>query len=124
MKFLGQGIALTLLGAGLAAIPGLAATAAPTTPSVENRSLVQQMKDEATGRVSFSKTDATGKVGFVRVAKGGDLLDDTSGSAVAKSDSAVAVVESFGVDAAAPSHSVGAVLVPASGRGSAAYVHG
>ena len=86
MKFLGQGIALTLLGAGLAAIPGLAATAAPTTPSVENRSLVQQMKDEATGRVSFSKTDATGKVGFVRVAKGGDLLGDTSGSAVAKSD--------------------------------------
>ena len=35
MKFLRQGIALTILGAGLAATPGLTAQAAPSAPTVE-----------------------------------------------------------------------------------------
>ncbi|WP_167880568.1 M4 family metallopeptidase [Nocardioides guangzhouensis] len=86
MKFLRQGIALTVLGAGLAATPGLAAQAAPPAPTVDSRSLVQQMKDEATGSVTFSKEDATGKVGFVRAGTNGDLLADTGGTAVSKAD--------------------------------------
>ena len=86
MKFLRQGIALTILGAGLAATPGLTAQAAPSAPTVDDRSLVQQMKDEATGSVTFTKEKSTGKVGFVRAGANGDLLADVDGSAVEKAD--------------------------------------
>ena len=85
MKFLGQGIALTVLGAGLAAFPGLQAQATPT-PTTDDRSIVQKMKDEATGSTTFTREDATGKVGFVRAGVNGDLLADTNGTAVEKAD--------------------------------------
>lgn len=70
MKFVRQGICLLVLGGGLAAVPGLHATATPAP----DRSLVQEMRDEADGPVTFTKEKATGKVGFVRVGRGGDLL--------------------------------------------------
>ena len=86
MKFLRQGIALTILGAGLAATPGLTAQAAPSAPTVDDRSLVQQMKGDATGSVTITKEKSTGKVGFVRAGANGDLLADVDGSAVEKAD--------------------------------------
>ncbi len=74
MKFLKQGVCLALMGAGLAAVPGVQAVAAGSAPSASGQGLVQQMRDGASGAVAVSSEAATGKVGFVRVAKGGDLL--------------------------------------------------
>jgi Zn-dependent metalloprotease len=82
VKFLRQGICLLVLGGGLAAVPGLTATASPTAS--DGKSLVQKMKDEADGSVTFSKEKSTGKVGFVRVSKGGDLLEDQDAKATDK----------------------------------------
>ncbi|WP_134741562.1 M4 family metallopeptidase [Nocardioides sp. 503] len=73
MKFLKTGLSLVLLGSGLAAVPGVQAMAAPSAPA-KGDSLVQQMRDEATGKVSVTKDRATGKVGFVRASGTGDLL--------------------------------------------------
>jgi len=82
VKFLRQGICLLVLGGGLAAVPGLTATASPTAS--EGKSLVQKMRDDAHGSVTFSKEKSTGKVGFVRVSKGGDLLEDQDAKAADK----------------------------------------
>ncbi|KRF20751.1 M4 family metallopeptidase [Nocardioides sp. Soil796] len=84
MKFLRQGLALAVAGAGLAALPGLSASASPA-PTVDDRSMVQKMKDEADGRVSFTKETSTGRVGFVRVARTGDLLPSADVKATDKS---------------------------------------
>ena len=54
MKFLRQGIALTILGAGLAATPGLTAQAAPSAPSVDDRSLVQPDRNNFAPRLGFA----------------------------------------------------------------------
>ncbi|WP_193611776.1 M4 family metallopeptidase [Nocardioides lijunqiniae] len=78
MKFLKTGLSLVLLGSGLAAVPGMQAMAAPPAPA-KGDSLVQQMRDEATGRVSVTKDRATGKIGFVRAAGAGDLLPGVDG---------------------------------------------
>ena len=86
MKFLRQGIALTVLGAGLAASPGLAAQAAPTAPSVDDRSVVQKMQDSADGSVTINTEKATGRVGFVRAGLNGDLLEGNTKAPVAKAD--------------------------------------
>ena len=75
MKFLKQGLCLAVVGAGLAAVPGLQATAAaPHTAATADRSLVQQIKDGADGGVTFSTARSTGRVSFVRVGLNGDLL--------------------------------------------------
>ncbi|GAA2144198.1 hypothetical protein GCM10009844_17470 [Nocardioides koreensis] len=74
MKFFRQGISLALLGAGLAAVPGLQAAAAGSAPQAAAGSLVQQMRQQADGSVALSKERATGRVGFVRAARHGDLL--------------------------------------------------
>ena len=86
MKLLNRGLALAVVGAGLAAVPtlGMQATAAPSAEP----SLLSQLRDQAQGSVAVTKEAATGKAGFVRT--NGDLLpaeaatDATSASA--KSD--------------------------------------
>ena len=83
MKFFGQGLCLALLGAGLVAVPGMQATAAAPAPQ-PGKSLVQRMKSEAEGSVRMSAESATGKVGFVRVARGGDLLPSVESRSTAK----------------------------------------
>lgn len=86
MKVLNRGLALAVVGAGLAASPLLVAqaTAAPTAAE----SLLSQLRDQADGSVAISKEAATGKAGFVRT--NGDLLPARSAtdaaSAVAKAD--------------------------------------
>lgn len=81
MKFLKQGLCLAVVGAGLAAVPGLQATAAaPHTAAAPDRSLVQQMKDGARGSVAISAARATGKVSFARAELDGDLLPGVNGA--------------------------------------------
>ncbi len=85
MKLLNRGLALAVMGAGLAAVPtlGMQATAAPSAEP----SLLSQLRDQAQGSVAVTKEAATGKAGFVRT--NGDLLpaeaatDATSASAKA-----------------------------------------
>lgn len=88
MNFLKTGLSLVLLGAGLAAFPGLQATAAGTASQAAGDSLVQQMRGEAQGAVKMTAERATGKVGFVRAARNGDLMPslegDSSSAAVDK----------------------------------------
>ncbi|MCW2792337.1 MAG: Thermolysin metallopeptidase, partial [Nocardioides sp.] len=88
VKFLKQGLSLALLGAGLAAVPGLQAVAAGQTPAVAADSLVQQIKSEADGNVKVSTERATGKIGFVRATGNGDLMPsrkaDSLDSAIGK----------------------------------------
>ena len=94
MKFLKQGVCLALLGAGLAAIPATVASQASASPApssvAPDQSLVQGIRNAASGNVSIASRRATGQVGFARVAAGGDLLPDVSGSgkaaAAAKAD--------------------------------------
>jgi Zn-dependent metalloprotease len=85
VKFLRQGICLLVLGGGLAAVPGLTATAAPS-PSADHTSLVQKLKDDADGSVRISTDKATGKVSFVRAGLNGDLFPGSSASAAKKAD--------------------------------------
>ena len=86
MKLLNRGLALAVVGAGLAAVPtlGMQASAAPSAEP----SLLSQLRDQAQGSVAISKEAATGKAGFVR--SNGDLLPTTSAtdakSASAKAD--------------------------------------
>jgi Zn-dependent metalloprotease len=83
VKILGQGVCLVLLGAGLAAVPGLQATTAQAAPQ-EGRSLVQQMRAEADRTVRLSREPATGRVGFARAAQRGDLFPASSAGAAVK----------------------------------------
>ena len=78
MKIMTTGLSLALLGAGLAATPGVQASAAAPAPAGE--SLVQRMKGEATGAVKITADRATGKVGFARATgPKGDLLPGLDG---------------------------------------------
>jgi Zn-dependent metalloprotease len=92
VKILKQGLSLALLGAGLAAVPGLQAAAAEN-PRPAAESLVQQMKSTADGSVAISSERATGKVGFVRARGNGDLMPsvkgDTMAAAIAKANAYV-----------------------------------
>lgn len=65
MKLLKPGIALAMVGAGLAATPTVAAEAAPQR-SDDGTSLVQKMRSEADGNVAVKKSSATDRVSFVR----------------------------------------------------------
>jgi len=89
VKFLRQGICLLVLGGGLAAVPGLTATAAPS-PSAQDTSLVQKMKDDADGSVRISTDKATGKVSFVRAGLNGDLLPSSEAGPAAKASAYLA----------------------------------
>ena len=88
VRYLKQGVCLALLGAGLAAVPGIQAAAAGTTGG---GSLVEQMRDTAQGSVALSTSSATGKVGFIRAGRGGDLMPgvaaQSSAQAAAKATS-------------------------------------
>ncbi len=89
MKILRQGLALAVLGAGLTAVSPVSAGAAPVAP--DDRTLVQRMKDGASGQVRVADERATGRVGFIRaVGAGADLLPgtaaDSAASAVAKAE--------------------------------------
>ena len=88
MKLLYRGLALAVVGAGLAAAPTLSVQAAPAQKADDNG--VRAMKNEADGLVSLSGESATRRVGFIRVKRGGDLMPSvgaTSRSAAAeKSD--------------------------------------
>jgi Zn-dependent metalloprotease len=97
VKISQQGLCLALLGAGLAALPGLQVGAAGHPAPAPDRSLVQQMRSEADGDVRLTTESATGKVGFIR-AKGaaGDLLPDVAGdSRAAAVDKAQAYLDRF-----------------------------
>jgi Zn-dependent metalloprotease len=79
VRILKQGVCLALLGAGLAAVPGLqTATAAGRSPDAAG-SLVHQIRSQADSSVRVTSESATGKVGFLRAARGGDLLPSVSG---------------------------------------------
>ena len=85
MKLLYRGLALAVVGAGLAAAPTLSVQAAPAQKADDNG--VRAMKNEADGLVSLSGESATRRVGFIRVKRGGDLMPSvgaTSRSAAAE----------------------------------------
>ena len=100
MKILGQGLALTVVAAGLAAVPTLASQAAPAAAAPE-KSSVQKMRDTADGSVTVSKESATGKLDFVRAGRNGDLLPTSDAAPAAKADSYLAkFAPAFGADKA------------------------
>ena len=86
MKVLNRGLALAVVGAGLAASP-LIATQATAAEKAEP-SLLQQMRNQSDASVSVTDQAATGAVGFVRTK--GDLMPARSASdartAAAKSE--------------------------------------
>lgn len=101
MKFLKTGLSLVLLGSGLAAAPGLTAAAIgqPAAPAANTAgdSLVQRMREEATGSVRLSADRATGKVGFIRANGQGDLLPSVeAGSAAGAAKKATAYLTEYG----------------------------
>jgi Zn-dependent metalloprotease len=103
VKFLKQGLSLALLGAGLAAVPGLQAVAAGQTPAVAADSLVQQIRSAADGSVKMSTERATGKIGFVRATGNGDLLPSVEGDSTSAAVSKVAAyLKKFGPAFGAP----------------------
>lgn len=83
MRFLRQGFALTLVGAGLVAVPALTAT---SSAAPDGSTLVEQMRDNADTTALVQREAATGAVGFIRATKGGDLLPGNNGSPTAKAD--------------------------------------
>ena len=95
MKLLTQGIALAVLGAGLAAAPALQAQAEPAAKKSGDNG-VQAMKNEATGLVSLSGESATGRVGFIRVKGNGDLMpSQAAGSRAAAATKADAYLDKY-----------------------------
>lgn len=78
MKLLSRGLALAVVGAGLAALPMVTVQAAPAQKADDNG--VRAMKNEADGLVSLSGESATKRVGFIRVARGGDLMPSRAAS--------------------------------------------
>jgi hypothetical protein len=79
VKLLKQGLALVVMGAGLAATPLLPVQAEPSASSADDRS-VQAMKNRADGLVSLSGERATDRVGFIRVKGDGDLMPGRAAS--------------------------------------------
>lgn len=74
MKLVNSGLALAVVGAGIAVLPTLGVQA--TAASKADPSLLSQLRDQAQGPVAISQEAATGKAGFVRT--NGDLLPGTS----------------------------------------------
>lgn len=74
----GLSLGLTLIAAGLAAQPVMAAQAATTSKADE--SVISRMKDAASGTVDLRSNPATGRVGFARTEGAqSDLLPSVSG---------------------------------------------
>ncbi|WP_310528951.1 M4 family metallopeptidase [Nocardioides sp.] len=90
MKLLKTGLALSMVGVGLAAMPSLGAQASPA-PAGDN--LVAQMRDDASGSVTVSTETATGKVGFIRATR--DLLP---GRTAGNAETAAAKVDAYLAD--------------------------
>ena len=93
MRVLKSAVCLTMLAAGIAAVPTQLAGA--SAPAAADQSLVSQMKSEADGSVATSAEKSTGKVGFIRTTgAGADLLPGVSASdkagATAKADAYLA----------------------------------
>ena len=96
MKISKQGVCLALVGAGLAAVPAVQASATAPGASAPGKSLVQQMRDEAQGAIALSEQKATGQVGFVRAAGQGDLLPSVAGdSRAAAAEKAAAYLDKY-----------------------------
>ena len=96
MKCLRQGICLALLGAGLAAIPGMQASATGSSAAPDGN-LVQQMRNEAQGKVALRAEQATGNVGFIRAGAKGDLMPSVQAtSADAAAAKATAYLQQYG----------------------------
>ena len=85
MKLLKTGLALSMVGIGLAAMPNLGAQA---SPAPAGDPLLTQLRNQADGSVVVNDHAATGKVGFVRTQ--GDLMPGKSAtdgaSAAAKAE--------------------------------------
>ena len=98
MKIRKLGLSLALLGAGLAALPGLQVEASGRPAQAPDRSLVQQMRAEADGSVRVTKESATHKVGFIRaMGARSDLFPDFAGNSTAKAvRKATAYLDRFG----------------------------
>ena len=95
MKFSMQGLSLALVAAGLAAAPGLQASAAgPAPQSVSpDDQLVAKLRSAADGKVSLSREAATGTVGFARA---DDLLPSVeAGSRKGAVDKAAAYLDTY-----------------------------
>ncbi|MFS3130496.1 M4 family metallopeptidase [Nocardioides sp. Bht2] len=84
MRFLRQGFALTLVGAGLVAVPAL--TAASSTAAPDDSTLVEQMRKNADTPAVVQREAATGAIGFIRATNGGDLLPGNDSGPAAKAD--------------------------------------
>lgn len=87
MRLLTQVTTLAMVSAGLATV--MVTAPAGAQPNGE-RSLIQQLRDEARGSVTITHEKATGKVGFVTVGRNGDLLPTSSARARGKSDAFLA----------------------------------
>ncbi|MGZ6752111.1 MAG: M4 family metallopeptidase [Nocardioides sp.] len=74
VKFTRLGISLALVGAGLAAVPGMQAVAAGSAPAAPTGSLVHQMRAEAQGDLVTTRERSTGRIGFLRASGDGDLM--------------------------------------------------
>src|SRR5688500_2189183 len=89
VKLLKTGLALTMVGVGLAAMPNLGAQA---SPAPAGDPLLTQLRNQADGSVVVDHQAATGKAGFVRTT--GDLVPGKSASdrasAIAKADAYLA----------------------------------
>lgn len=78
VKVLNRGLALAIVGAGLAAMPTIGAQATPAAQADDHG--LRAMVSEAEGGVAWTREESTGKVGFIRVGGDGDLLPDVKGS--------------------------------------------
>lgn len=104
MTILRHGLCLALLGAALAAAPTVSA-AAPDQPVDHGGSVVQRLREAAEGTPRISTEPSTGRIGFVRAARGGDLMPDVPASGASGAlDKADAYLDqyatAFGADAA------------------------
>lgn len=94
MKLLNRGLALAVVGAGLAALPTIGVQAAPAAQADPNG--VAAMADRASGDVAVSREEATRKVGFIRVQGDGDLLPSVEGDSLgAAKDKADAYLDQY-----------------------------
>jgi Zn-dependent metalloprotease len=94
VKLLNRGLALAVVGAGLAALPTIGVQAAPAAQADTNG--VAAMADRASGDVAVTREESTKKVGFIRVKGNGDLLPSVEGDSLAAArDKADAYLDRF-----------------------------
>jgi Zn-dependent metalloprotease len=94
VKLLNRGLALAVVGAGLAALPTIGVQAAPAAQADPNG--IAAMADRADGDVTVTREEATNKVGFIRVQGDGDLLPSVGGDSLgAAKDKADAYLDQY-----------------------------